>query len=184
MHRRSSLCLIVDVASSTRYGHVTIMPKNIKNLPYRPCAGIMLANTNGQVFVGCRIDYKDSDIWQMPQGGIEEGEEPRDAALRELSEETGICASKVEIIAQSQDELFYDLPDELIGKLWKGKWRGQRQIWFLMRFKGNDGDINIATAHPEFSAWQWVDPQQLPQLVVPFKKRLYEIILSEFATLI
>ncbi len=160
------------------------MPKNIKDLPYRPCAGIMLANTDGRVFVGRRIDNPDSDAWQMPQGGIDDGEDPRDAALRELSEETGISTGKVEIIAQTQDELFYDLPKELIGKLWEGKWRGQRQTWFLMRFKGDDSDVNIATDHPEFSAWQWVEPQQLPQLIVPFKKRLYEMILSEFATLI
>lgn len=160
------------------------MPKKINDLPYRPCAGIMLSNTDGRIFVGRRIDNTESEAWQMPQGGIDEGEDPRDAALRELYEETGVEASKVEIIAQSKEELFYDLPEELIGKLWKGKWRGQRQTWFLMRFKGTDSDINIATEHAEFSHWQWVEPQQLPQLIVPFKKRLYEMILAEFDMLI
>jgi putative (di)nucleoside polyphosphate hydrolase len=160
------------------------MPKNINDLPYRPCAGIMLANTDGKIFVGRRIDNPGSEAWQMPQGGIDDNEDPRDAAIRELFEETGISYDKVEVIAQTQDELFYDLPEDLIGKLWKGKWRGQRQIWFLMRFKGNDDDVNIATKEPEFAAWQWVDPQQLPHLIVPFKKRLYEMILAEFEPLI
>jgi putative (di)nucleoside polyphosphate hydrolase len=160
------------------------MKPNKEDLPYRPCAGIMLANTDGKVFVGRRIDNKDTDAWQMPQGGIEANEDPREAAIRELAEETGIDQSKIEVIAQSRDEYFYDLPDELIGKLWRGKWRGQRQHWFLMRFQGSDDDINIATTHPEFSHWQWVEPEQLPLLIVPFKKRLYEMILAEFSALI
>ena len=117
-------------------------------------------------------------------GGIDDGEDPQDAAVRELSEETGITPHLVDIIAQSREEHFYDLPEELLGKLWKGKWRGQRQWWFLMRFKGDDGDINIETAHPEFSQWQWVVPDRLPHLIVPFKKRLYENIVAEFGELI
>ena len=155
-----------------------------EDLPYRPCAGIMLANTGGQIFVGKRIDNPGVEAWQMPQGGIDDGELPREAALRELTEETGIPADKVDILAQSAEEYYYDLPEELIGKLWKGKWRGQRQHWFLMRFTGDDSDINIATKHAEFSHWQWTDPANVPLLIVPFKKRLYEQVLEEFAHLI
>jgi putative (di)nucleoside polyphosphate hydrolase len=154
------------------------------DLPYRPCAGIMLANRDGKVFVGQRLDNRESEAWQMPQGGIDDDEDPHDAAVRELFEETGVTPDLVNVIAQSREEHFYDLPDELLGKMWKGKWRGQRQWWFLMRFKGHDDDINIETTHPEFSQWQWVAPQRLPQLIVPFKRRLYENILAEFAELI
>jgi putative (di)nucleoside polyphosphate hydrolase len=160
------------------------MTDNIADLPYRPCAGIMLANTGGKVFVGQRLDNRASEAWQMPQGGIDDGEDPQDAAIRELFEETGIAPHLIDIIAQSREEHFYDLPEDLIGKLWKGKYRGQRQYWFLMRFKGDDSDININTAEPEFSEWQWISPDQLPQLIVPFKKRLYENIVAEFAELI
>lgn len=159
--------------------------KNIDDLPYRPCAGIMLANTDGQVFVGQRIDKApEGDAWQMPQGGIDDDEDAEAAALRELYEETGISADKVDIIARSREEHFYDLPDELKGKVWKGKYRGQRQWWFLMRFKGDDADVNIETTHPEFSRWQWVASDRLPHLIVPFKKRLYEAIVAEFGDLI
>ncbi len=161
------------------------MTKNKNDLPYRPCAGIMIADRSGKIFVGKRVDReKGSDAWQMPQGGIDEGEEPRVAALRELTEETGISPDLVEIIATSKDELFYDLPDELIGKTLGGKYRGQRQWWFLMRFLGTDSDINIQTEIPEFTEWQWIAPEMLPQLIVPFKKRLYEQVLEEFAALI
>lgn len=153
-------------------------------LPYRPCAGIMLANTDGKIFVGQRIDQQIGEAWQMPQGGIDKGEDARTAAIRELTEETGVVSELVDIIAQSADEHYYDLPEELIGKIWGGKYRGQRQTWFLMRFKGDDADINIATKHQEFSRWQWVSPDQLPHLIVPFKKRLYEAVLAEFAELI
>ena len=145
----------------------------------------MLANTEGRVFVGQRIDKApEGDAWQMPQGGIDDGEEAEQAALRELVEETGISPGLVDVIARSRNEHFYDLPEELLGKIWKGKYRGQRQWWFLMRFKGVDGDINIDTDHPEFSRWQWVSPDRLPQLIVPFKKRLYESLVSEFGELI
>lgn len=145
----------------------------------------MLANTEGKVFVGQRIDKApEGDAWQMPQGGIDDGEEAEQAALRELVEETGISPGLVDVIARSRNEHFYDLPEELLGKIWKGKYRGQRQWWFLMRFKGVDGDINIDTDHPEFSRWQWVSPDRLPQLIVPFKKRLYESLVSEFGELI
>ena len=115
------------------------------NLPYRPCAGIMLLNRDGKVFVGKRIDNKEGDWWQMPQGGIDEGEDAETAALRELGEETGIAPDLVELVAVAPDELFYDLPPEMIGKVWKGRWRGQRQRWFLYRFLGEDRDVDIAT---------------------------------------
>lgn len=161
------------------------MNPKFEELPYRPCAGIMLANTEGKVFVGQRIDKApEGDAWQMPQGGVDDGEEAEQAALRELVEETGISPGLVDVIARSRNEHFYDLPEELLGKIWKGKYRGQRQWWFLMRFKGVDGDINIDTDHPEFSRWQWVSPDRLPQLIVPFKKRLYESLVSEFGELI
>lgn len=150
------------------------------NLPYRPCAGVMLLNADGLVFVGQRIDSS-ADAWQMPQGGIDAGEEPSTAALRELGEETGIDPSRVSVIAQSRTEHLYDLPPHLLGKMWKGRFRGQRQWWFLMRFKGDDSDINIATAHPEFRAWQWVAPDRLVDLIVPFKRQLYANVVAEFS---
>jgi putative (di)nucleoside polyphosphate hydrolase len=149
-------------------------------LGYRPCAGVMLINREGLVFVGQRLDSK-IEAWQMPQGGIDPGEEPYDAAVRELWEETGVTADHVELVAEAPDELFYDLPDELIGKVWKENWRGQRQRWFLFRFLGDDGDVNIATAHPEFRAWRWLEPAQLPEMIVPFKRALYSNLLDIFA---
>ena len=155
----------------------------INSLPYRPCAGIMLVNRSGKVFVGQRLDTR-TEAWQMPQGGIDEGEDAEIAALRELEEETGIAREYVTILARSSDEHFYDLPEELIGKLWHGKWRGQRQTWFLMRFTGEDSDVNIETDHQEFRAWQWIDPQELPALIVPFKEKLYRNVVAEFAELI
>lgn len=153
------------------------------SLPYRPCVGMMLVNMDGKVFVGQRIDNQ-AEAWQMPQGGIDKGETPRDTALRELAEETGIVAAHVEIIAQSREEHFYDLPDELIGKMWGGKYRGQRQVWFLLRFLGSDADIDIATRHPEFREWRWARPEELPDIIVPFKRKLYRDILHEFQDLI
>lgn len=156
---------------------------DINTLPYRPCAGIMLVNRSGKVFVGQRLDTR-TEAWQMPQGGIDEGEDAEIAALRELEEETGIAREYVTILARSSDEHFYDLPEELIGKLWHGKWRGQRQTWFLMRFTGEDSDVNIETDHQEFRAWQWIDPQELPTLIVPFKEKLYRNVVAEFAELI
>jgi putative (di)nucleoside polyphosphate hydrolase len=149
-------------------------------LPYRPAAGVMLLNRDGMVWVGQRLDST-LEAWQMPQGGLDPGEDARDGALRELEEETGITRSRVEILARCPVELRYDLPDDLIGKLWQGKWRGQRQTWFLMRFLGEDEEVNLATPEPEFRAWKWARPADLPALIVPFKQRLYEDVLKAFA---
>jgi putative (di)nucleoside polyphosphate hydrolase len=150
------------------------------SLPYRPCAGVMLVNREGRVFVGQRLDSK-IEAWQMPQGGIDPGEDPLEAAYRELWEETGVAREHVELVASAPDELQYDLPDELIGQVWKGKWRGQRQRWFLFRFLGEDSDVDIATAEPEFRAWRWAEPTDLPELIVPFKRDLYRQLLDVFA---
>ena len=151
------------------------------DLPYRPAAGVMLLNREGQVFVAQRRDST-LEAWQMPQGGLDEGEDAEAGALRELEEETGISASMVAIIARCPVELYYDLPDDLVGKMWGGKWRGQRQVWFLCRFTGRDEDVNLETADPEFRAWKWADPEDLPAMIVPFKKKLYEEILEAFRT--
>ena len=150
------------------------------SLPYRPCAGVMLLNRDGRVFVGQRIDNA-LEAWQMPQGGIDPGEDARAAAVRELGEETGVTPDKVTMIAEAPTELLYDLPPDLVGKVWKGKYRGQRQRWFLFRFEGEDSDIRIDTAHPEFRAWRWAEPADLPRLIVPFKRALYEDVLAAFA---
>ena len=147
---------------------------------YRPGAGIMLLNRDGKVFVAARIDNP-ADAWQMPQGGLDEGEDPWEGALRELSEETGIAPGLVERLADCVEPLHYDLPEELQGKLWGGGWKGQIQHWFLARFTGRDEDVDLQTAHPEFRDWKWVEPQRLPELIVPFKQNLYRRILSEFA---
>jgi len=152
---------------------------DIATLPYRPCAGLMILNADGKVFVGQRIDAE-VEAWQMPQGGIDDGEDAQTAAIRELGEETGIAPDKVELIAIAPDELFYDLPEELVGKVWKGKWRGQRQRWFLFRFLGEDADVDIQTAEPEFRAWRWAAPQDLPDIIVPFKRALYKELLTVF----
>src|SRR5690606_29820107 len=131
----------------------------------------------GRVFVAKRIDYP-GDAWQMPQGGIDDGEDPLSAALRELEEEIG--TAKAEPLAESRGWYRYDLPPELQGKLWGGRWRGQRQKWFAMRFTGTDRDINLATAHPEFSAWRWIEPDAVPRLIIPFKRAIYERVVEEF----
>jgi putative (di)nucleoside polyphosphate hydrolase len=140
----------------------------------------MLLNREGKVFVGARIDNTD-EAWQMPQGGIDKGEEPWATALRELEEETGIPPHLVERVSECTERLKYDLPPELQRKLWGGRWRGQDQDWFLARFLGEDSDVNIATEHPEFREWKWIEPEQLPELIVPFKRKLYRQLLQEFA---
>lgn len=147
---------------------------------YRRGVGVMLLNETGKVFVGARIDNTD-DAWQMPQGGIDEGEEPWSTALRELEEETGIAPQLVERVATCHERLRYDLPLDLRDKLWGGKYVGQDQDWYLARFVGSDSAVNIATKHPEFREWKWIEPAQLPALIVPFKRDLYRRLLSEFA---
>lgn len=147
---------------------------------YRPCVGVMLLNGQGEVFVAQRIDTP-TEAWQMPQGGIDEGEDPRAAALRELTEEIG--TDKAEILAESKGWLRYDLPAEVIERARHGRWRGQRQKWFVMRFIGSDSDIDLATEHPEFSAWKWVPVEALPDLIVTFKRQVYLDLLAEFGGL-
>lgn len=159
------------------------MSDDFAHLPYRPCAGVMLVNASNLVFVGQRLDSS-SDAWQMPQGGIDNGENPRDAALRELGEEAGIAPDLAEIIATSATEHFYDLPPQLMGKMWGGRYRGQRQHWFLARFRGSDADINIETEHPEFRAWRWTEMELLPELIVPFKRDLYSALVAEFGEIL
>lgn len=146
-------------------------------LLYRPCVGIMLLNNMGKVFVAQRIDTR-TEAWQMPQGGIDEGEDPVCAAMRELEEEIG--TNKAALIAESTDWLYYDLPRDLQGKLWEGRYKGQRQKWFLYRFLGEDHDINLETAHPEFLNWRWANINELQDLAISFKRHIYEKIIQEF----
>ena len=153
--------------------------QNLINHEYRPCVGLMIVNRHGFIFTGQRLGYS-SEAWQMPQGGIEEGEEPLVAAYRELNEETSISKCKVELLAISNNWHSYDLPEELIPKLWNGLFKGQTQKWFLMRFLGKDTDINLATDTPEFSSWRWSSRQQLIECIVPFKKELYVSVTNEF----
>jgi putative (di)nucleoside polyphosphate hydrolase len=154
-------------------------PEEIAALPYRPCAGVMLVNADGHVFVGQRKDSS-SAAWQMPQGGVEKGEDPCEAALRELEEETGVSRDLVEVLAETPDWIPYDLPHDLVPQLWKGRYRGQRQKWFLMRFSGTDDQVNIETDHQEFSAWKWLAVSDLVDSIVPFKRGVYEAVLEAF----
>ena len=148
---------------------------------YRRGVGVMLLNREGKVFVGARLDNP-ADAWQMPQGGIDEDEEPWPAALRELEEETGIAPGLVERIVVCPERLRYDLPEGSRPRRWAGKWVGQEQDWFLARFLGDDGDIDLGAAeHPEFRDWKWIEPAQVPELIVPFKRELYRRLLKEFA---
>ncbi|WP_340315083.1 RNA pyrophosphohydrolase [Rhizorhabdus argentea] len=151
-----------------------------KTLPYRPAAAVMLLNSEDKVFVAQRIDSQ-LEAWQMPQGGLDPGEDPQAGALRELEEETGIPPHLVEILGRAPDVLFYDLPPELQGRIWGGKYRGQSQYWFVARFLGTDADVNINTPEPEFRAWKWADARELVDLIVPFKRDLYAQVVEAFA---
>ena len=155
-------------------------PEEIARLPYRPCVGIMLIDRGGRVFVAQRIDTP-AVAWQMPQGGIDEGESPRQAALRELHEEVG--TDKAEVLAESRDWRRYDLPADLVPRLWDGRFRGQEQRWFALRFLGQDADIDIATETPEFRAWRWAEMAELPDIIVPFKRHIYREVIAEFGHL-
>jgi putative (di)nucleoside polyphosphate hydrolase len=150
-----------------------------ESLPYRPCVGVVLIDARGLVFAGQRIDSP-SPAWQMPQGGIDAGETPREAAYRELMEETGVTRDKVEFIGKTHGWVTYDLPPELLGRVWGGKYRGQRQKWFLFRFKGSDADVKIATDHPEFSTWRWILADEMVESIVPFKRAVYETVIRSF----
>ncbi len=158
-----------------------LTPEQIAALPYRPCVGLMLLNPRGRVFVAQRLDMPGT-AWQMPQGGIDAGESPREAAIRELGEEIG--TTKAEIIAESRDWLRYDLPLDLVPRIWRGRYRGQEQKWFAMRFLGSDADIDLDAHDREFQEWRWLAPEDLPALVVPFKRAVYEAVLAEFLPLI
>ena len=151
----------------------------LDGLPYRPCVGVLLFNARRLVFVGQRIDMV-QEAWQMPQGGIDRGEDPRDTALRELEEETGVTPDKVEILAETREWLRYDLPPYLVNRVWRGRYRGQEQKWFAARFLGTDADVDIDTAHPEFSDWRWSPVGELAANAVPFKRALYEAVIAEF----
>ncbi|WP_083240403.1 RNA pyrophosphohydrolase [Methyloceanibacter methanicus] len=159
------------------------------SLPYRPCAGVMLLNADGHVFVGRRSERKGASEgegrwWQMPQGGIDKGEEAEDAARRELWEETGV--RNATFLAQTEDWLVYDLPAELVGVAWKGKYRGQKQMWYAARFEGAEHEINLKPRpdhKAEFDAWRWVPMADLPALVVPFKRAVYATVIETFASL-
>ena len=148
------------------------------DLPYRAGVGMMLVNPEGRVLVARRNDM-DSPAWQMPQGGIDGEETPAAAARRELEEEIG--TNKAEIVAESAGWLVYDFPADMRKKAWKGRYRGQRQKWFLFRFTGSDGDIGLGARDAEFNAWKWIEPDELPALIVAFKRGVYEDVLAEFS---
>jgi putative (di)nucleoside polyphosphate hydrolase len=152
-------------------------------LPYRDCVGVVLVNAAGLVFTGQRLDQM-VEAWQMPQGGIDEGEDPQDCARRELWEETGIDPALTSLIGHTPDWHYYDLPDELIGRIWKGRYCGQRQLWFALRFHGQDSDVNIATEHPEFRNWRWSPVNELVAMAAPFKRQLYADVLSVLGPLL
>ena len=151
----------------------------LDGLPYRPCVGVLLFNARRQVLVGRRIDMV-QEAWQMPQGGIDRGEDPRETALRELEEETGVTPDKVKLLAETQEWLHYDLPPHLVNRVWRGRYRGQEQKWFAARFLGTDADIDVDTAHPEFSDWRWSPADELAANAVSFKRALYEAVIAEF----
>ena len=149
---------------------------NVKSLPYRNGVGVVLLNKDNKVFVAKRIDNA-NNFWQMPQGGKDKGEKNIEAALRELFEETSI--KNVKIIKEIENILEYELPENLVGIIWKGKFRGQKQKWYITRFLGQDNEIDLNTKHPEFIDWKWLEPNKLPEVIVDFKKDLYLELLKE-----
>ncbi len=151
----------------------------VEDLPYRPCVGVVLVNQSGDVFTGQRIDSP-APAWQMPQGGIDKGENPEDAAFRELWEETGVTRDLAEVIDSTDDWIKYDLPAELVGKLWRGRYRGQKQKWYLMRFLGSDDQVDITQKPQEFSKWQWIPMDELVEQIVPFKRHVYTAVVAAF----
>lgn len=159
---------------------------DIESLPYRPCVGLMLLNREGKIFAGQRLDGPEGvqAAWQMPQGGIDPGETPVEAALRELGEETGVPSSEAEVLRESSEWHAYDLPRHLVRKLWNGAYRGQKQRWFALRFTGPESSINIETEEPEFRAWSWMAHDELIQKIVPFKRDTYSMVFEEFSDLI
>lgn len=167
-------------AADGQSGGAGMTDAEIENLPYRKCVGVMLVNARGEVFVGQRIDTR-TPAWQMPQGGIDPGEGPRETALRELEEEIGVAPDLVRIEAETDGWLYYDLPPEIVPHTWGGRFRGQQQKWFLARFQGHDEQIDIATAHPEFSQWKWLPADHVLDQIVPFKRAVYREVLEAFA---
>ena len=156
----------------------SVRPLEYSKRPYRPCVGIMLINDNGHIFGGQRIDNR-AEAWQMPQGGIDAGEDVETACFREMREEIG--TDKADILSIHPEWLNYDIPLPLADRLWGGSYRGQSQKWVALRYTGQDSDINIATEEPEFFSWQWMSPADLVQLAVPFKRPVYEDIMTQFA---
>ncbi len=152
----------------------------LKDRPYRPCVGVVLINHAGRVFAGQRADMT-TPAWQMPQGGVDDGEEAEAAARRELLEETGVSPDHVTLLAETQNWLPYDFPDDVADKRWKGRFRGQEQKWFLMRLEAADDVIDLLYKDVEFSEWRWMDAQELLNHIVPFKLPIYEAVLAEFS---
>ena len=157
------------------------MDKKYSNLPLRSGVGIIVLNEENKVFVAKRIDNP-KDFWQMPQGGVDSGEDFLKAAYRELEEETSI--KSVKLIRELDGMITYELPERLLGIIWKGKYRGQRQKWFIARFLGNDQEINLNTKHPEFIEWKWILPEELPSVIVEFKKDMYLKLLKNIRMII
>lgn len=159
----------------------SLSDRNVDDTRYRPGVGIVLLNSKGEVFVGRRLDLEE-EAWQMPQGGINEGENARQAAFRELREEIG--TDSVEVLAEASGWFYYEVPEELASKAWSGRWKGQRQKWFVMLFKGRDSDIDLATEHPEFCAWRWAPVREVVELAVSFKRQLYLNVIREFPSML